>query len=327
MIISKTPFRISFLGGGSDYPEWYMKNGGQVFSTTIDKYCYISIRKLPPFFPHKHRIVYSKVETVKKIDQIQHPVVREILRDQGYSKIGLEIHHDGDLPARAGLGSSSSFTVGLINSICALKKEKASKEFLAKYAIELEQNILKENVGSQDQIAAAYGGLNKIKFGSSGKYEVIPISVSEDKKELFNSHLMLFFTGITRYASQIVSEQMKNLPKNTKSIEYIQSLVDEGVSILENSENILDFGKLLHEAWQHKKSLSSKISTSAIDDHYIAALNAGAVGGKLLGAGGGGFLLLFVEPELQKKVKEALSKMIFVPFKFEREGSIISLYE
>lgn len=325
MIISKTPFRVSFFGGGTDYPAWYKNNSGAVLSTTIDKYCYISLRHLPPFFEHKHRIVYSKIENVKEITEIKHPAVKALLK---LFKIvdGIEIHHDGDLPARSGIGSSSAYTVGMLNSLLALKGKIASKNYLAKQAIYVERNILKECVGSQDQVAVAYGGFNKIVFHSDHNFRVEPLTLSKERMNQLQSHLMLFFTGLSRFSSGIAKAQMKNVPKNRKELAIILEMVDQGVEILNGGQDIIEFGKLLHELWQLKKSLSDKISNPLIDNMYEMALKYGAVGGKILGAGGGGFMLLFVPPQYQNKVRRGLKDFLEIKFAFENNGSQIIYY-
>ncbi len=325
MIISKTPFRVSFFGGGTDYPVWYKKNNGAVLSTTIDKYCHLTVRYLPPFFPHKHRIIYSKIEMVKNVNEILHPVVRAALK---FSKInkGMEIHHDGDLPARTGLGSSSSFSVGLLNSLHALKGTIPSKSQLSKEAIYIERNILKESGGIQDQIAAAYGGFNKITFDGTDGFKVRPITIKKERVKELENHLMLFFTGISRFASDIAKKQIKNTPNKKKELTLMYQMVDEAINILDGKRDILEFGKLLNETWELKKSLSNKISNPFIDNIYKTALQSGATGGKLLGAGGGGFLLLFVSPKNQQKVRKALKDLLEVKFNFENEGSQIIYY-
>jgi len=325
MIISKTPFRISFFGGGTDYPAWYEKNGGAVLSTTIDKYCYITVRYLPPFFKHKHRIVYSLVENVHSIKEIQHPVVRVLMEMFKFNK-GLEIHHDGDLPARAGLGSSSSFTVGMLNAMHALRGQIISKTDLAKEAIRVERNILKENVGSQDQVAVAYGGFQKIIFHNDHSFRVEPIILHKRRVEELQAHLMLVFTGLSRLASEIAAEQIKNTEHNKKELTIMHQMVDEAVDILNSNKNLIEFGKLLHQSWLIKKSLSNKVSNPEVDHLYENALKYGAIGGKLLGAGGGGFMLLFVRPENRQKVTRGLKDFLEVKFKFESEGSQIIYY-
>ena len=325
MIISRTPFRISFLGGGTDYPAWYNDNKGATLATTINKYCYITCRFLPPFFEHKYRIVYSLIERVKEISEIAHPAVKACLK---FTKIedGVEIHHDGDLPARSGLGSSSSFTVGLLHTLYALKGTMLTKRQLALDAIHVEQQLIKESVGSQDQVLAAFGGFNRIDFGGDHQILIKHMAIGKEKIEQLHSHLMLFFTGLSRIASDIACEQIKNIPNRKKELLQMYQMVNEAENIL-NGKNIKEFGKLLHESWKFKKSLSDKISMPRIDDIYNTALNAGALGGKLLGAGGGGFILFFVEPGKQAKVKEKLKRLLWVPFNFEDLGSQIIFYQ
>ncbi|PIQ87168.1 MAG: kinase [Candidatus Omnitrophica bacterium CG11_big_fil_rev_8_21_14_0_20_43_6] len=325
MIISKTPFRISFFGGGTDYPAWFEKFGGAVLSTTIDKYCYISIRYLPPFFDHKHRIVYSIVENVKSTKEIKHPVVKAILKHFKIDK-GVEVHHDGDLPARSGLGSSSSFTVGMLNSIYALKGKIISKSQLAKEAIHIERDVLKENVGSQDQVAVAYGGFNKIIFHNDHDFRVEAVTLHKEKIKQLQNHLMLVFTGFSRFASEIAAEQIKNTPNKEKELNVMRSMVDNAVEILNSDTNFVEFGRLLNESWLVKKKLSSKVSNSQVDSLYNKALKHGAIGGKLLGAGGGGFMLLFVRPQDRQKLARGLKGFLEVKFKFEKEGSQIIYY-
>lgn len=325
MIISRTPFRISFFGGGTDYPPWYLLNSGAVLSATIDKYCYITLRYLPPFFEHRLRIVYSKIELCQKYEEIQHPAVREILRFLDLER-GLEIHHDGDLPARSGMGSSSSFTVGLLNALYAKKGVMASKKQLALESIHIEQNMIKETVGSQDQIAAAYGGINHIVFHKNGEFEVHPMILPRDRVQELNSHLMLFYTGIKRTASNVADSYVNEIQSKKKLLNKIHEMVEKGINILQNN-NICDFGELLHEAWATKRSLSSKVSNNVVDDLYKRARKFGAIGGKITGAGGGGFLLLFVPPPKQRHVREALKELLHVPFRFEFQGSHINFYD
>ena len=326
MIISRTPFRISFFGGGTDYPVWYESNGGAVLSTTIDKYCYLNCRYLPPFFEHKHRIVYSKVEMVKDIAAIRHPAVRAILEKHGIEE-GVEIHHDGDLPARSGLGSSSSFTVGLLNAVYALKGIMPSKQRLAEEAIHIEREILNEYVGSQDQVAVAFGGLNRIGFRKNGSFEVVPITIAVERMQDLQGQLMLFFTGFSRFASRIAKKQIKITPSKKKELAAMHQLVDSAQNILTSNSDLVDFGKLMHESWLLKRSLTDKISSEEIDRIYQEALSAGATGGKLLGAGGGGFMLFFVEPKYQDKVRKRLSGLLEVKFRFENTGSQIIFYQ
>lgn len=325
MIISRTPFRISFFGGGTDYPVWYEANEGAVLSTTIDKYCYLTCRYLPPFFKHKHRIVYSKVEAIKDIRDIRHPAVRAILQFMSVTK-GLEIHHDGDLPARTGLGSSSAFTVGLLHSLYALKGKMPTKYNLAYEAIHIERKVLKEYVGSQDQVAVAYGGFNKINFKNDGSFHVEPIIIPHDRLNYLQDHIMLYFTGFSRIASRIAKEQVRNTFKKSKELARMYHMVEEAKNILSSNADITHFGELLHESWLLKRSLTAKISTNEINKIYEVAHKAGATGGKLLGAGGGGFIILFVKPELQPKVRKALNKLLEVKFRFEIFGSQIIFY-
>lgn len=325
MIITRTPFRISFFGGGTDHPVWYEKNGGAVLSASINKYCYISCRYLPPFFKHKHRIVYSEQEEVNNINEIDHPSVRESMRYAGIED-GLEIHHDGDLPAMSGLGSSSSFTVGLLHALYGLNGRITTKRQLASDAIHVEQNMIKENVGSQDQVAASFGGLNKIDFGGTTGISVIPITISEKRLNEFQDHLLLFFTDFSRKASEIEAKKLKKFKDKGNELRAMAAMVPEGVDILKGHRDLNDFGKLLREGWKLKRSLAPVVSTSKIDDMYETGVRAGAIGGKLLGAGGGGFMLFFAPPERHKKIKEKLKKFLNVPFKIEYMGSQIIYY-
>ena len=327
MIITRTPFRISFFGGGTDYPAWFQRHGGVVLATSIDKYCYITCRYLPQFFDHKYRIVYSHIENVRDISEIKHPAARAVL-DVLDCKDGLEIHHDGDLPARAGLGSSSSFTVGLINALSALRGKYISKEALASQAIHIEQQVIRENVGSQDQISAAFGGLNRIEFRRDGSFDVSPIILPIERLAALQGHLMLCFTGLSRIASEVAKSKIDNMDKREKELKHMQTLVDQAISVLQSrNASIEDFGKLLHESWMVKRTLSDKVSTSEIDEFYESARRLGAIGGKLLGAGGGGFFLLFVKPEHQKELREKFSRLVHVPFRFETAGSRVVLYQ
>ena len=325
MIISRTPFRISFFGGGTDYPAWYRKHGGAVLATTIDKYCYLTCRYLPPFFEHRIRVVYSKIEDCQTIDEIKHPAVRGVLRYLNIDR-GVEIHHDGDLPARSGMGSSSSFTVGLLHALYALKGHMPSKQQLAMESIHIEQKLLKETVGSQDQVLAAYGGFNHITFLPNGEISVRPITIAAERMRELNSHLMLFYTGIKRTASNIAESYVNDIESKEQRLCMMSDMVDKGISILSSGQDITRFGQLLHEAWQAKRGLSSEVSNSYVDEIYDQAISAGAIGGKITGAGGGGFMLLFVPPSRQRKVREKLNKLIYVPFKFECSGSQIILF-
>ena len=326
MIISRTPFRISFFGGGTDYPGWYRRHGGAVLATTINKYCYISCRFLPPFFEHKYRVVYSKIEDRANIDEIVHPPVREALRHLKFEQ-GVEIHHDGDLPARSGLGSSSSFTVGLLNALHALRGAMMDKAGLAREAIHIEQELIKETVGSQDQTLAAYGGLNHIEFPQNGEIKVNPLTLKTDTIKELNAHLMLVFTGVSRTASEVVKEYLPEVISKEQQLTRIREMVDEALALLRSGADHVRFGELLHEAWKLKRSLSPKISTSVVDEVYEGARAAGAIGGKLIGAGGGGFVLLFVPPERQPHVMERLRELVHVPFQYEFSGSRIIFFD
>ncbi len=325
MVISRTPFRISFFGGGTDYPVWYKDNRGAVLTVSINKYCYLTCRYLPPFFKHKSRIIWSEIEYVKGISEIRHPSARECLRFMDIKK-GVEIHHDGDLPARTGMGSSSSFTVGLLHALYALKGIMPTKRQLALDAIHLEQEVMKENVGSQDQAQAAFGGFNLIEFGGKDHIMVRPMTINPDRLAHFHSHLMLFYTGLSRTASEIAAEQIRCTPYKKKELHMMHGFVNDAIEILNGNSRLSEFGKLLHENWLIKRSLSHKISTTAIDRMYSTAIRAGASGGKLLGAGGGGFMLIFAKPENQHEIREKLKKLLYVPFRFEDLGSQIIFY-
>ena len=323
MIITRTPFRISFFGGGTDYPVWYKKNGGAVLSTSIDKYCYITCRQLPPFFKYKYKIVYSKLEEATSREKIDHPSARECLGHVS-PNMNVVVAYDADVPARSGLGSSSSFTVGLLNALYGLSGHKKTKTQLALEALHVEQNLIKENVGSQDQVVAAFGGFNKINFEVSGKFRVIPLVINQERLDSLQKHLMMFFTGFSRTASKIAAEQIRLTPQKSNELNVMKQMVNEAADILRSKKrNLDDFGKLLHESWQLKRSLSPQISNSAIDKIYDIGRQAGALGGKLLGAGGGGFILFFARPEDQPRIKEKLKKYLHVPFKFENTGSQI----
>lgn len=326
MIICRTPYRISFFGGGTDYPGWYRQHGGAVLAASIDKYCYLTCRYLPPFFQHRLRIVYRKIETCETVDQISHPTVRETLR---FLKIerGVELHHDGDLPARSGMGSSSAFTVSLLNALHALRGEMATKHQLAREAIHIEQNVLKETVGSQDQVLAAYGGLKHVRFQPDGEIEVSPLILPPGRVAELKSHLLLVYTGIARTAADVAKSYVSRIETRRRQLRIMKELVDESIDILASGMNILAFGDLLHEAWQAKRSLSSVVSNSEVDNLYERARTAGAVGGKLTGAGGGGFLLLFAPPDKHRDILEALDGRIHVPFELESAGSQIIFYE
>jgi D-glycero-alpha-D-manno-heptose-7-phosphate kinase len=327
MIISMTPYRISLFGGGTDYPAWYRENGGAVLSTSINKYCYITCRYLPPFFHYKHRFVYSDIENVVNTSEIKHPAIKGVLESMKWEK-GLEIHHDGDLPARSGLGSSSSFTVGLLNALTALRGEQLSNKNLAGKAINIEQNIIKEAVGSQDQIASAYGGFNKIKFERDSSFDVQPIILTTEKKKYLESHFMLFFTGISRYATEVAKSKIENIGNRNKELTRIGQTVEEALKLIYSSRSFAsELGQLMHEAWMCKRSLANKVSNKTIDEIYEAAIEAGAYGGKLMGAGDGGFMVFLVKPDLQNQVRERLKHLTYVPFEFENFGSKIALYQ
>jgi D-glycero-alpha-D-manno-heptose-7-phosphate kinase len=326
MIISRTPLRISFFGGGTDYPAWYRVHGGAVLATTIDKYCYLTCRHLPPFFEHRIRVAYSQIENCNTVDEIAHPAVREVLRHLNFSR-GVEIHYDGDLPARSGMGSSSAFTVGLLHALYALNGNMPSKRQLAMESIHVEQERLKETVGSQDQVLAAYGGFNHVTFLSNGEISVRPITCVPERMKELNAHFMLFYTGIKRTASNVAESYVNGLDARKRQLRIMKELTEEGISIVTSNQDITAFGELLHEAWQAKRSLSSQVSNSHVDDIYEQAMAAGAVGGKLLGAGGGGFFLVFAPPAVQQQIREKLNKLIYVPFKFEFSGSQIIFFD
>ena len=324
MIISQTPFRMSFFGGGTDYPVFYEKYGGSVLSTSFDKYCYLTVRHLPRFFNYTTQITYGKIERVSSINEIEHPAVREAMRMLDMHE--LIIGYDADLPARSGLGTSSSFAVDMLNAFYALKGKYASKRKLAEDAIYLERTLCKESGGIQDQIAAAYGGFNRIDFDKEG-FHVNPIIISRERLEELNGNLMLFFTGFSRFSSTIAKEQEKNIKNKVKDLLEMKQLVNDAENILTSKTSLTEFGKLLDYTWRLKRGISSKVSTDAIDIIYEKALKAGAIGGKILGAGGGGFLLLYVEREKQDEVLKKLNDFLFVPFKFESQGTRILYYK
>lgn len=323
MIISRSPFRISFFGGGTDYPAWYREHGGAVLSTSINKYCYITCRYLPPFHDFKYLIRYYKREETQTIDQIQHPSVKACLKFMQFDR-GVDIVHHADLPARSGLGSSSTFTVGLMHALYALKHEMPSKRQLAIDAINIEQKVIGENVGSQDQTAAAFGGLNRIEFGGPTEIQIKPYILAPERFEQMQQHMMLFFTGFARTASEIAKEQIQNIEKKSVDLRDMVALVDEAEKALVDKHNgLADFGRLLHEQWQIKRGMSSQITNSDIDRIYETGIKAGALGGKLLGAGGGGFMMFFAPPERQPAIRSALGKLLYVPVRFDHLGSQI----
>jgi D-glycero-alpha-D-manno-heptose-7-phosphate kinase len=320
MIITKTPYRVSFFGGGTDYPEWFEENGGSVLATSISHYCYIHGRVLPPFFDYKYRVVWSKIEQIIELNEIEHPVIREAIKWMKF-QFGMEIHHNGDLPARSGLGSSSSFTVGMLHMLHALNGKSVSKEQLTKEAIFLERSILKETVGVQDQIITSHGGLNQVQILSSGNYKLNPIVLSKDKARDFEDRILLFYTGVSRFGSKIAKKQVSAIPRNISSLQEMQKLVDIAVDVLRNGNNLDDFGRLLDQTWQLKRGLESSITPNFVDDIYLKAIKAGALGGKLLGAGGGGFIIFYVTPEMKSAVLNALSELLLVPFKIDYTGT------
>lgn len=327
MVITSTPLRISFFGGGTDYPLWYREHGGSVLSTTIDKSCFITCRWLPPFFEYHSRISYTKVENVAANSAIQHPSVRGCLEYLGINE-GIEIHHIADLPARTGLGTSSAFTVGLLLGLYALRNQMRDKRTLAAEAIHIEQDILKEAVGTQDQVSAAYGGFNRIYFQTDGSIDVKQIRTPQSRITELEQYLALYFTGFSRTASEIAQEQLKVTPQKTRELNAMLQLVDEAEEIVVNlNRDLTEFGELLHESWRIKKSLTQKISNSQIDEIYQAGLEAGAFGGKLLGAGGGGFMLFFVPPERRLALRQRLKRLLCVPFSFSAKGSDVVVYE
>lgn len=327
MIITRTPLRISFFGGGTDYPVWYRDHGGSVLSTTIDKCCYITCRRLPPFFDFHSRVSYSRVENVQANTEIWHPSVRGCLEFLGIED-GVEIHHIADLPARTGLGTSSAFTVGLLLGLYALKNQMRDKQALAADAIRVEQELLGEAVGSQDQVSAAYGGFNRINFLPDGSIDVRRVVAPQSRLAELEQHLALYFTGFSRTASEVASEQVRLTSQREKELRAILQLVDEGEAIINAPErSLVDFGRLLHEGWQLKRSLTNRITNSDIDEIYQAGREAGAIGGKLLGAGGGGFMLFFVPPERREALRTRLQKLLCVPFSFSLRGSQVAVYE
>src|SRR5271169_742179 len=327
MVITSTPLRISFFGGGTDYPVWYRQYGGSVLSTTINKCCYVTVRKLPPFFEYHSRISYSKVENVSRNDAIQHPSVRACLQYLGIDE-GVEVHHVADLPARTGLGTSSAFTVGLLLGLYALKNQMRDKHALAAEAIHVEQDMLREAVGAQDQVSAAYGGFNRINFDTDGSIEVRRMLASPNRLAELEQHLALYFTGFSRFASEIAQEQLKMTPHKKQELDTMLQLVDEAEGIIASPDRPLnEFGRLLHESWKIKRTLTQKISNASIDEIYEAGLSAGALGGKLLGAGGGGFMLFFVPPERREALRARLKKLLCIPINFSNRGSRVAVYE
>lgn len=323
MIITQTPFRMSFFGGGTDFPGFYREHGGAVLSTTFDKYCYVNVRHLPRFFDYTTELSYAKTERVTDVESIEHPAIREAMKMLDMHEIRLT--YEADLPARSGLGTSSSFAVGMLNAFYALKGKYADKRKLADDAIYLERVLCKESGGIQDQIAASFGGFNKISFNADG-YTVSPVIISPERKLRLNDNLMLFFTGFSRFSSDIQVEAEKSLKSKEAQLLEMLQLVDEAEQVLTSKTDLTEFGKLLDYTWKLKRGITSKVSTDSIDAIYNKAIKAGATGGKLLGAGGGGFLLFYVETEKQKNVLEALNNLLYVPFEFETAGTQVIHY-
>ena len=322
MIITRTPFRVSFFGGGTDYPLWYREHGGAVISGAIDKYCYLLVRHLPPFFEYRYRVRYAINENKMTHDEIEHPSVRECMKLLDI-KEGIEVVHTADLPAMSGLGSSSSFTVGFLHALYTLNGKKIAKQELAERAIHVEQERIGENVGSQDQVAAAFGGLNRIGF-SNERITVTPLDLSHERVRDLEDRLLLFFTGFSRRASEIAESQVKNIPERGTELRRMMEMVDEGERILVKG-GLDELGGLLHEAWMLKRELSSVVTNPTIDVIYERGRAAGALGGKLLGAGGGGFMLFYVPRDKKQVVRAALKELLCVPFRFEGKGSHIIL--
>ncbi len=324
MIITKTPFRMSFFGGGTDMESFFMENGGAVLSTTFDKYCYVNVRHLPRFFDYSTELSYAKIERVTDVNDIQHPAIREAMKMLDMHEIRLT--YEADLPARSGLGTSSSFAVGMINAFYALKGKYADKKKLADAAIYLERELCKEAGGWQDQIAASYGGFNRINFNSDG-YEVLPLIINPERKRQLNNNLMMFFTGFTRFSSDVQKANASNKADKVNQLKEMLALVDEAEKVLVDKQSDLDeFGRLLDHTWRIKRKTGNTVSTNSIDELYDKGLKAGALGGKLLGAGGGGFLVFYVEPDKQEKVKKAMEALLYIPFEFEDGGTRVIHY-
>lgn len=315
---------MSFFGGGTDMPDFFNEYGGSVISTTFDKYCYVNLRHLPPFHPYTSELVYSKLERVNSVEEIAHPLIRECMKLHDIN--GIRLTYEGDLPARSGLGTSSTFAVGMLNAFYALNGKMVSKQQLAKEAIHVERNILKECGGWQDQVAASYGGLNRINF-KENNFSVTPIIISQNRKQELDGNLLLFYTNIQRLSYEIQTSTFSNTNDKTVQLKNMLNLVDEAEAIICNENtNINEFGKLLDETWKIKRGIGSKVTSSTIDDIYTTAKKAGALGGKLLGAGGGGFFLFYCEKEKQENLKKELQKFMNVPFNFENEGTQILYY-
>ena len=325
MIITKTPFRMSFFGGGTDMESFFREYGGAVLSTTFDKYCYVNVRHLPRFFNWTNELSYSRTERISTVEDIQHPAIRNAMKMLDMHEIRLS--YEADLPARSGLGTSSSFAVGMLNAFYALKGKYADKKKLADEAIYLERVLCQEAGGWQDQIAASYGGLNRIEFNKDGTYDVRPIIIHPDRKRQLNDYLLMFFTGFTRFSSDMQKANAVGYREKVRQLQEMYSLVDEAEQILEDKHADLDdFGRLLDKTWRLKRQTGSAISTNSIDELYEKGIRAGALGGKLLGAGGGGFLIFYVRPEKQEEVMRAMADLLYVPFRFEDGGTRIIHY-
>jgi D-glycero-alpha-D-manno-heptose-7-phosphate kinase len=325
MIITRTPYRISLFGGGTDYVDYYRNNGGAVLGFAINKYCWVTLRKLPPFFEHRHRIVWSRIELANSFNDITHPIVKSVLASEGIH-CGVEIHHDGDLPARSGLGSSSSFAVGLLNAIRAFRGHRISAEDLAREAIHIERDLVGDNVGAQDQMWAAYGGFNFMEFCKDDRFFVNPVTISRESVNELNKWFLLVFTGLSRSASEMAGKQIANMANAQSSLDRMKEMVFEAMDIL-HSGTPEQLGALLHDSWKLKRGLAKGVSTDKVDDIYEVAIGAGAIGGKLLGAGGGGFLLFMAPPERHNKIRERLKNFVHVPFTIGAEGSRVVFYE
>lgn len=325
MVITQTPFRMSFFGGGTDFPDFYNEHGGAVISTTFDKYCYVNVRHLPPFFDYSTELSYSKIERVKAIDDIEHPSIRECMKYLDMREIRLT--YEADLPAKTGLGTSSSFAVGMLNAFYSLKGKHKSKRQLADEAIYLERILCNEAGGVQDQIAVSFGGFNRIDFSAEG-YSVTPIVISNERKQKLNDNLMMFFTGFSRFSSDIQTSTQAVLKDRTAQLLEMYSLVDTAQSILTDKNTDLgEFGRLLDHTWRLKRGITSKVSTNSLDEIYQKAMNAGALGGKLLGAGGGGFFVFYVEPDKREAVFKALDNLLYIPFRFENSGTRVIYFD
>ena len=315
---------MSFFGGGTDIPSFFNKYGGAVISTTFDKYAYVNVRHLPPFMPYYSELCYSRFERVNSIGEIEHPAIREAMRMLDIHEIRLT--YEGDLPARTGLGTSSTFAVGMLNAFYALKGKQVGKRKLAEDAIYLERELCKESGGWQDQVAAAFGGLNRIDFANN-EFKVTPIVIHPDRKKLLNESLMLFYTGVTRFSAEVQKDTMSNQQDKIVQLKEMLSLVDDAQTILENKHSDFnDFGRLLDHTWRLKRKTGGKISNGSIDELYERGLKAGALGGKLLGAGGGGFLLFYIEPDKKEALLKEFDDLMQVPFQFENEGTSMVYY-